>query len=152
MIDAIVRAPFFLVLAALVVSGCAHKDLVAERQGAYQTYQAGAYAEAAEQFEALVAVMPKDAELWFRLGNAYAKAMSPKKAIGAYENALLRDPEMAKAWYNKGLIHLQEALKTFIDMQGYVAEDDPIGRRGRLMRGGILDILEDPLEKDGDAQ
>jgi tetratricopeptide (TPR) repeat protein len=131
-------------LATLVMIGCAHPDLVATRSGAYQAYQAGRYAEAAEQFETLVAEIPKDAELWFRLGNAYARAMEPRKAVEAYENALLRNPQMAKAWYNKGLIHMQTALKTFVEMDAYVAADDPVGRQGRHIRERLWDIIENP--------
>lgn len=131
-------------LALLVMIGCAHQDLVATRSGAYQAYEDGRYAEAAEKFEALVAEIPKDAELWFRLGNAYARAMEPHNAVKAYENALLRDPQMAKAWYNKGLIHMQAALKTFVEMDAYIAADDPVGRRGRHLRARLWEILEGP--------
>ena len=138
-----------VVLTAAVLAGCAPKDLAAERHGAYQAYQAGAYAEAAERFDRLVGEIPRDAELWFRLGNAHAKAMNPKKAIEAYENALLRDPEMAKAWYNMGLIYMHAALKTFIDMEAYRGDDDPIGREGRLMREHLLEILDSPPSADG---
>lgn len=139
-------------LVALTMIGCAHPDLVATRSGAYEAYQDGRYAEAAEQFELLVAEVPKDAELWFRLGNAHARALQPHKAVAAYENALLRDPRMAKAWYNMGLIHMQAALKSFVEMDAHVAADDPVGRRGRHMRARLLEILEDPAQEGVNAE
>jgi tetratricopeptide (TPR) repeat protein len=138
----------FLLLAVFAVSGCATKNLIVERQGAYQAYQEEDYAAAAEKFEELVEEIPKDAELWFRLGNSYAKIALPEKAIKAYQNALLRDPKMGKAWYNMGLIHLQAALKSFVDMDSYVAENDPVAKRGELMREGIFSLLETPADKN----
>lgn len=128
--------------AGLIMTGCATRDLELERQNAYQAYQAGDYAIAADSFEKLVEKVPKDSELWFRLGNAYAKILLPQKAIEAYQNALLRDPGLAKAWYNMGLIHLQAALKSYVDMQNYVGDDDPVGRKGKVMREEIFRLLE----------
>ncbi len=135
-----------LFLFVLFISGCAHKNLMEQRLGAYQLYNDGDYAAAAQEFEKLIEQMPKDAELWFRLGNSYAKIKNPTKAVIAYENALLRDPELVKAWYNKGVIHLQEALKTFVDMDNYVSEDDPVAKRGARMREEIFEILGGPKE------
>lgn len=125
-----------------LTAGCASKDLTRDRQEAYQAYQTGDYIAATEKFEELVQVIPKDAELWFRLGNSYAKVLLPKDAIEAYQNALLRDPGMAKAWYNMGLMHLQAALKSYVDMQQYVQEDDPVGRKGKVMREELFRLLE----------
>ena len=133
--------PFLLVC---LVAGCAQKDLQVERLEAYQAYQKGDYRQAAVHFERLVEKAPKDAEFWFRLGNSYARSKQPRKAIEAYENALLRNPEMAKAWYNKGLIYLQAALQTFVEMNNYIADDDPVGLQGELLRKGVFDLLEEP--------
>lgn len=131
---------FFLFL-TLITAGCAGTDLTLKRQEAYQAYHAGDFGEATVKFEQLVQEMPKDAELWFRLGNSYARVQLPQKAIEAYQNALLRDPKMEKAWYNMGLIHLQAALKSYVDMQNYVRDDDPIGIKGKVMREGIFSLL-----------
>lgn len=133
-----------LFLTVLYLPGCSSKDLTAERQEAYLAYQDGNYSMAAEKFEDLVQEIPKDAELWFRLGNSYAKVQSPKKAVEAYENALLRNPELGKAWYNMGMIYLQAALKSFVDMESYVSENDPVGTRGRILRDSIFSLLEEP--------
>lgn len=137
---------FFSLVCALFVSvsisGCAVTNVVAEREEAYKAYIAGDYEEAAKKFEILAGQIPKDAELWFRLGNSYAKGQQPKKAVEAYENALLRNPALAKAWHNKGLIHLQQALKSYTDMQMYVPADDPVAREGKMMRNRIFEFLE----------
>jgi tetratricopeptide (TPR) repeat protein len=138
----------FWLLTVFLVSGCATKSLPVVRQEAYQEYQAGNYSAAAEKFEKLVEQTPKDAELWFRLGNAYAKIQLPKKAVDAYENALSRDPKMGKARYNMGLIYLQASLKSFVDMDTYLAKDDPVAIKGKPMRDGILSLLGNLAEKN----
>lgn len=139
----------FLCLA--VVSGCAATHGKLDRRSAYEAYEAENYATAAEQFEQLVDVVPKEADLWFRLGNSYARTQRPEKAVKAYENALLRAPSMSKAWYNMGIIHLQQALKAFVDLELYGDASDPIVRRGENMREGVFRLLEEPqkpLESD----
>lgn len=123
------------------LTGCATRDLTITRGEAYQAYQDEDYSTAVDRFEVLVKEIPGDAELWFRLGNAYAKSMRPEQAIDAYQKSLLRDPQQGKAWYNLGIIHMQTALKSFIDMQDFVNENDPIGIKGKTMRNGLLTLL-----------
>lgn len=130
-----------MLLFPLVLTGCASHDLALTREEAYLAYRDGDYATAVERFEMLVQEVPGDAELWFRLGNAYAKAMMPEQAVAAYRNSLLQDPHQEKAWYNMGVIQMQTALKSFIDMQDYVSADDPVGVRGRAMRDGLFTLL-----------
>lgn len=137
-----------ILLIAFSMVGCAGKEVTTQRSEAYQAYQNGDYEMAAQKFESLVGEIPKDAELWFRLGNSYAKAKQPQKAIEAYENALLRDPEMAKAWHNKGIIYLQRALKSFVDMQTYVPAEDPVAKQGKIIRDRVFEILEGSAENE----
>ncbi len=134
-------------LLLVALGGCAAtehsvNDLMQTRKGAYLAYQEGNYSEAIKQFNQLVAAMPKDSDLWFRLGNAYARNLQPRQAVLAYENALLRDPHLKKAWYNMGLVQLKEALKTFDEMAQYVSPDDPIGQQGVMMRARLIQLLQ----------
>ncbi|MEA3465655.1 MAG: tetratricopeptide repeat protein [Thermodesulfobacteriota bacterium] len=128
------------------LSGCVRPDLETRRQEAYRLYQKQQYAAAAQEFEVLVKYIPQDAELWFRLGNAYTRSMQPKRAINAYENAILRDPRLAQAWYNKGIVHVQQGLKTFVDMPEYVDSDDPVTCRGIHKRDQLLKVLAPSAE------
>jgi tetratricopeptide (TPR) repeat protein len=135
-------------LCCAVFSGCAATgqtkpdDPVKLRAQAVQAYRDGRYAAAVAGFEELVAAMPKDSELWFRLGNAYAKARKPDQAVQAYREALLRNPEYGKAWYNLGMMHMQEALKAFIDMGKYVSPTDPASRAAEKKRQALFLILQ----------
>ncbi len=138
-----------LILASFFLAGCVTQDLTQVRQEAYQAYHDGDYPSAVNKFEKLVQQVPRDAELWFRLGNAYAKAMLPQEAINAYQNALVRDPTLGKAWYNMGLIHMQSALKSYVDMQDHVREDAPAAEQGKAMRDGLLNLLKADDEQAG---
>lgn len=140
-----------LLLFFLSFGGCgSHQDLKVVHQEAYQAYQEENYPIAVEKFEILVQEIPKDAELWFRLGNSYARAMMPGSAVEAYRNSLLRDPKNVKAWYNMGIIQMQTALKSFADMQGYVNEGDPIGIQGKAMMDGLFTLLGSENEYESD--
>jgi tetratricopeptide (TPR) repeat protein len=132
----------------LTLSGCTAPNLEERQRQAYRLYQEKDYAAAAQEFEVLVEHIPQDAELWFRLGNAYTRSMQPKRAISAYENAILRDPRLARAWYNKGIVHVQQGLKTFVDMPEYVDSDDPVARRGLQKRDQLLKILTPASAED----
>ncbi|WP_457577940.1 tetratricopeptide repeat protein [Desulfomarina sp.] len=134
---------FFIVL----VQGCASKDLLKLRDEASLSYFNKDYSSAIAKLEILTREVPMDADLWFRLGNAYAKSDKPQKAVSAYQKALLNDPEMGKAWYNMGLIQTRTALKTFIDMELYSKDDDPVGMSGEQMRLGLMKLLQQEDDK-----
>jgi tetratricopeptide (TPR) repeat protein len=133
----------FCILTIFLIQGCAaSKDLLNIREEASRAYFDKDYSTAVTKLELLTQKVPVDGDLWFRLGNAYAKSNKPQKAISAYQNALLRDPEMGKAWYNMGLIQTRMALKTFTEMKLYTKDDEPVGIRGEKMRLGLMDLLQ----------
>lgn len=122
----------FLYLIGLTLGGCASSDVIIDHTQAFQSYNQSDFPLACEQFEQLTRKVPKDAELWFKMGNACAKAELYQKAVDAYQNALLRDPTMEKAWYNMGIIQMQNALNTFIEMDQYGEGNTPRPPQGAL--------------------
>ncbi len=138
------------ILLLLILGGCATNTSTTTQQMALSAYQSGDYDQASKLFEQLTDKVPKDAELWFKLGNSYAKAKKPQKAIEAYQNALLREPDLAKAWYNMGIVQMQIALKTFIDMGKYSENADASFGRGENMREGLMFLLQGSPEEKND--
>ena len=137
------------ILIILLLGGCATNTSTATQQMALSAYKSGDYDQASKLFEQLTDEIPKDAELWFKLGNSYAKEKKPQKAIDAYQNALLREPDLAKAWYNMGIVQMQIALKTFIDMARYSKSGDAVSTQGEKIREGLMFLLQgDPAEKN----
>lgn len=126
----------------LMLGGCAAKNPITTQEMAFSAYESGDFTRASKLFGELTEEIPKDAELWFKLGNSYARDKKPQRAIDAYQNALLREPGLAKAWYNMGIVQMQIALKTFVDMGTYSKGDELTSGRGTKMRQGLLSLLQ----------
>ena len=138
------------ILLILFFGGCATNTSTATQQMALSAYQSGDYDQASKLFEQLTDEIPKDAELWFKLGNSYAREKRPQKAIEAYQNTLLREPDLAKGWYNMGIVQMQIALKTFIDMGKYSKSEDAVSAQGEKMREGLMFLLQGDSEEKND--
>jgi Flp pilus assembly protein TadD len=116
------------------------RDIKTTQERALAAYAAGEWAE--PHFVALARAMPQDAELWFRLGNVYARNDKPELAVAAYREALVRQPDLGKAWFNMGVIQLLQAAASFHQMEVHVAPGDPSRRQAEEAYAGILAILE----------
>ncbi len=138
------------------LSGCmgklGKKDLFECEQVASRAYRQGDYELAIEQYKILVTEIPKDTNFWFKLANAYAKNGERQKAVTAYQNALLRDPTYAKAWYNMGMVQMQLALRTFIDFQEAVPSDNPMQGDVDQKIEGLFKLIGQDLRVDKKAE
>jgi tetratricopeptide (TPR) repeat protein len=134
--------PLLPLLAAL--AGCAggaaatHKgaagdgeDLIQVREAAEAAYAAKDYAESEKHYTLLARRVPLEADNWFRLGNIYARTARPEAALAAYREALVRDPEHRKAWYNLGILQLRAAAASLEQLQNLPGADDAMTRRSR---------------------
>lgn len=118
--------PIFLFFTVILLSSCAMKSQpTAELAEVRQLYAEGDYQAAVQGYERLVAIMPENGELWFRLANGYVRIGQPDAAVTAYRNALLRNPELGMAWHNLAETHLQMALQAYLESRQYIGEDDP---------------------------
>ena len=118
------------------------QDLFQVQKLADEAYQKDDYPEAEKQYTILVKKNPADPLVWFRLANVYARTNRPDAAVAAYREALVRDPELSKAWYNMGLIQLKEAVHSFTQLQVYTKEDQPLYEQSRKIVDGLVDILD----------
>ena len=110
-------------------------------------YEAGNYEESEKYYTVLVKQVPQESQNWFRLGNAYARTKKMDSAVLAYREALVRDPEFNKAWYNLGLVQLRQSLNSFVEMQLYADKTDPLYTKSKELIDGILGLLnEDTTE------
>lgn len=145
---------------AFVLTGCAGKsgdsaNVFDYEQTATEAYSKGDYPLAVEQYELLVERIPKDPNFWFKLANSYAKNKEPNKAIRAYQNTLLRDTTYEKAWYNMGIIQMQQALRTFIDMQKTLPAGSKVRKLGEVKMNGLFELLgslPDETQKDAEKK
>lgn len=100
--------------------------------------------EAAEKhYVSTTRAIPKEATPWFRLGNIYARTDRPDFAVRAYKEALLRDPEMGKAWYNMGLVQLRQSANSFLQMRTYTKDNSESQIRADAMYEATIALIKD---------
>jgi len=114
---------------------------------AEQAYDDQDWLNSEKYYTQLVKNIPEDAENWFRLGNVYARTQRPDAAVISYREAVLRDPEMSKAWFNMGILQLKQAASSFDQLQRFVQSADPLYASGRRIFNGILDLIKDDSNK-----
>lgn len=140
-----------VLLGALVLSGCAshgtlpaqtrHADVAREQVEAAKAYADGDIHRAASLYEDLVATLPDDADLWYRLGNARFRLQDVDDAVTAYSRAAQIDPHHAKALYNLGVARLKQAQAAMLSSARASQPGDPLRRDSvrvaqRLARAG----------------
>lgn len=140
-----------ILIVTLSLTGCASQSRVVQqdtetdlfdlREKAEEAYDQGDMAAGEKHYSALIKEVPGEAKPWFRLANIYARTERPGAAQKAYREALIRDPEMSKAWYNMGIVQLREAAHTFNELQVYADRDDPLYTRGEKLLEGILKLI-----------
>ncbi len=118
------------------------EELIELKQNAQVAYQNRDWDKAVEYYGILSQRMPSDAEIWFRLGNSYARLNKHGAAIQSYQQALSRDPRNSKTWHNLGIVQLKLATNTFIEMQNNTNADDPLNRRATYVINAITNLLE----------
>ena len=118
------------------------EELIQLQQNAQAAYQDKDWDKAVDYYGTLSQRMPSDAEIWFRLGNSYARLNKHGAAIQSYQQALSRDPKNSKTWHNLGIVQLKLATNTFIEMQNNTNADDPLNRRATYVINAITNLLE----------
>jgi tetratricopeptide (TPR) repeat protein len=93
-------------------------------------------------YEILVREAPIGAENWFRLGNIYVRTDRPAAAINLYREALVRDPNYSKAWYNLSIVQLKQTAYSLTEMLHYTSNDDPLYNKAKIMLDEIQNIIK----------
>jgi len=120
----------------------ANSDMFKLEHDADAAYQKGDLVTSETDYLELVKKIPEESLHWFRLGNIYARTHRPDAAIVAYREAVLRNPQNSKAWYNMGIIQLREAANTFNQMQVHTESKDPLYSEGKRLMDEILGIMK----------
>lgn len=141
-----------LILVTLVLlSGCASLsrpgDLIELQRQASAAYAAGDYGRASQGYAELVKQSPKDADLRFRLGNSLAQQGEVEAAMGAYREALLRNPKHAKAWHNLIYLQLQGVGHSVAQMYLSIDRNDPQVAGVVGQAEAMLKLYDIPLQR-----
>lgn len=120
----------------------AELNLLEIREQADIAYKDNDLVTSEKNYEILIKELPEEAEHWFRLGNIYVRTKRPYAAISLYQEAVIRDPKFAKAWYNMGIVQLKQTAFSLNEMLIYTDKQDPLYSKAATMLEEIKSIVE----------
>jgi len=140
---------------ALLLTGCQASDifvkeeidaapegkLMTVRNEALTAYRTKDYKTALPLYQKLTTEVSADPELWFHLGNIYARLGQPNKAVDSYESTLKLNARHSRAWHNMGVMQLRMSANTFTQMLQNIPPNDPLHRRAEILSETLLKIL-----------
>ena len=143
---------YFALISTMWVTACNNQNILpAEEQSssyevtqkrADEAYDNNNFETAEEEYLSLTLSTPDDPELWFRLGNSYARSNKFDEAVNAYHEALALDPEDSKILNNLEIVQLRQATNTFAEMLQYAQEDDPLKLRAEQVINTITQLID----------
>ena len=113
------------------------------RQKADQAYVDDDLVASEQYYTTLIKEIPEEAEHWFRLANIYVKTDRPYAAMNLYREAVIRDPEFTKAWYNLGIVQLKQTAFSLNEMLIYTNSNDPLHSKAEIMLEKIKAIINE---------
>jgi tetratricopeptide (TPR) repeat protein len=123
--------------------GAAKIDLLVLREEADSAYLNGDLATSEKHYETLVREIPEEALHWYRLANIYVRTNRPYAAINLYREAVIRDPEFSKAWYNMAIVQLKQTAFSLNEMLVYTDRHDPLYSKAATMLEEIKAIIKE---------
>ncbi len=118
-------------------------DLLELRDEADSAYLNDDLKTSEENYTILVKEMPEEALHWYRLANIYVRTNRPDAAINLYREAVIRDPEFSKAWYNLGIVQLKQTVFSLNEMLIYTDRNDPLYSKAATILEEIKDIIRE---------
>jgi len=132
----------FVIVFVGFATGCASSpgksELVQLNEAAQQAYGEGRLKEAQALYTKLSKAVPEDPEIWFRLGNIYARnERLLDEAVDAYLKALEYDLRYGEAWHNLGVVKLRQAAAALMEAAANLPEDHPAQGHARALLQAI---------------
>jgi len=116
------RLKLMCVIGTFVLSGCVSSHvskmpefkmkLADKVEKANAAYEEARLDIAESLFLQITTQNPTYVEAWLKLGNIYVRQARLKAAIRCFEEAIKRDQEDGRAWYNLALVRVRQATKT----------------------------------------
>jgi hypothetical protein len=96
------------------------------QQQADAAYQSGDMKHAAALYLQLTRIIPQEADYWYMLGNAYVRTQQPDQAVQAYQQAIVLNPDHARALHNLGIVRMRQATAAFVSSASTAKAEDPM--------------------------
>jgi tetratricopeptide (TPR) repeat protein len=101
-------------------------SVLATQQQAETAYHSGDMEHAAAFYLQLTRMLPQEADYWYMLGNSYVRTQQPDRAVQAYQQAIVRNPNHTRAWHNLGIVRMRQALAAFVSSASTAPAEDPM--------------------------
>ena len=145
---------------ALLAGGCTPRPdsrpaFTAEQQleRGVKAYYDGQYSLAEKDLLEVTRRVPGDGTAWFRLGNLYMRQQKLDQAAEAYQQALVRQSSLDKAWHNLGVVQLQLAQRHFQQLHSRLPVNSPLRLRTDYFDKAIGQLLaEIPANPEADPE
>ena len=108
---------------------------------AESAYQQARWQEATKLYRVVLAQMPDDAYLWFRLGNSLTQQGDYDNAIRAFETSIQQDARQAKPWFNLSTAHLLGAQLASLKAWQTMDPEDPSRHAAQERLDGVTQLL-----------
>jgi len=113
-------------------------------QQAEALYLSGRLKEAQAAFEQLTRTYPRNAEIWFRLGNTMMREGNYDAAGAALQNAMLFDPGQGRAAMNLALVRLAQAQNALETARMRLESSSPQREQAEELQRRIRTLLAAP--------
>ncbi len=120
-----------------------------------KAYYDGQYSLAEKDLIEVTRRVPSDGTAWFRLGNLYMRQQQLDKAAESYQQALVRQSSLDKAWHNLGVVQLKLAQRHFQQLRSRLTPTSPLRQRANYfdqginrLLGGSAPVTTNPVETD----
>ncbi len=118
-------------------------NLVELRQKANEAYINDDFEAAEGYYSTLINELPQEPEHWFRLANIYVATDRPYASMNLYREAVIRQPEFTKAWYNLSIVQLKQTAFSLSEMMLYADKQDPLYSKAAQLLEDIKDIISE---------
>lgn len=139
----------FVFLSLALLSACAtnagRNEVLKRLENADRAYDAEDWRAAEDGYRALTTLVPNDAYAFFRLGNVLAKQTRYDEAAYAYQEALIRDASLIKAYSNLGMVRLLQAETAFSAVTSKARTSDGTTANARMMLKELRKITHIPV-------
>ena len=105
---------------------------LARFDGAELRYTRGQWEGAAQAYAELAKSHPRNAFVWFRIGNCHVRLNQLELAAQAYRNAQALDPTDGRFPFNLGLVRKAQAQLAFEEAQAQLKNNDALRNEARL--------------------
>jgi TolA-binding protein len=133
---------------ASATAGADREPRLRALQQAEALYLSGHLKEAQASFEQLTRTYPRNAEVWFRLGNTLLKQGDYDAAAVALQNAMLLDPGQGRAAMNLALVRLGQAQSALETARTRLQASSPQRERAEEMQRRIRTLLAGSADQD----